>query len=76
MCGVVVNYTSIEVCQRDGWREICDEDFTKQDAQVVCRQLGFSAIGTQYCISGVRCLGMGLGADMRWRGCTMKPTQF
>ena len=45
-CGIVVNYTSIEVCESGGWREICDGDFTEQDAQVVCRQLGFSSIGT------------------------------
>ena len=45
-CGVVVNYTNIEVCEGDGWREVCDETFTQQDAKVVCWQLNFSDIGT------------------------------
>jgi hypothetical protein len=39
-----VNYTAIEVCEDGGWREICDGTFTQEDAQVICRQLGFSAI--------------------------------
>ena len=27
------------------WRHLCDGDFTIQDAQVICRSLGYSAIG-------------------------------
>ena len=44
-CGVVMNITTIEVCEGGKWREICDATFTQQDAQVICRQLEFSAIG-------------------------------
>ena len=39
-----MNYSTIEVCERGEWREICDRTFTQEDAQVVCHQLGFSAI--------------------------------
>ena len=43
-CGVVVNYTTIKVCEDGIWREICDGNFTQEDAQVICRELGHSAI--------------------------------
>ena len=42
---VVVNLTNVEVCESDGWREICDADFTDLDARVICRQLNYSDIG-------------------------------
>ena len=41
----VVNLTSIEVCENGGWREICDADFTDNDAEVICRQQNYSDIG-------------------------------
>ena len=43
-CGVM-NLTNIEVCEDNGWREICDADFTNSDAEVICRQLNYSGIG-------------------------------
>ena len=43
-CGVVKNITSIEVCENGQWTEICDGNFTLEDAQVICRDLGHSAI--------------------------------
>ena len=42
---VIVNLTNIEVCEDSGWREICDADFTDDDATVICRQLNHSDIG-------------------------------
>ena len=42
------------ICESNGWREICDGDFTQQDAQVICWQLGFSAIGTWYSVHVMR----------------------
>ena len=45
ICRIVMNYTTIEVCDNGGWREICDANFTQEDAQVICRELEFSAIG-------------------------------
>ena len=44
-CGALVNYTNIMVCEGDGWREMCDGDFSKLDAQVICWQLGNSTVG-------------------------------
>ena len=41
----VVNLTNIQVCENGGWREICDEDFTDNDAKVICRELNYSDIG-------------------------------
>ena len=43
-CGVVKNITTIEVCENGRWKEICDGNFTQEDAQVICRDLGLSAI--------------------------------
>lgn len=35
----------IEVCVNGIWGSICSNYFTDNDAQVVCRQLGFTALG-------------------------------
>ena len=35
----------IEVCFKGSWRALCSSDWTKQDASVVCQQLGFAAAG-------------------------------
>ncbi len=36
----------IEICNDDGvWKTICDSDWTRNDAAVACRQLGYSTIG-------------------------------
>ncbi len=35
----------IEICNGGVWKTICDSDWTKNDAAVACRQLGYSAIG-------------------------------
>ena len=43
-CGVVKNITTIQVCENSQWKEICDGNFTQEDAQVICRDLGLSAI--------------------------------
>ena len=49
-CRTVVNFTTIAVCEEDSnelkWREICDETFTQQDANVLCKDRGFSDTGT------------------------------
>ena len=41
----IVNLTNIEVCESDGWRVLCDTDLSERDAQVICRELGYSDIG-------------------------------
>ena len=35
----------IKICEDGGWNEIRDSNFTKSDAIVICRELGYSDIG-------------------------------
>ena len=39
----------VEVCVDGTWGSICHRFFTDNDAQVVCRQLGYTALGTYFC---------------------------
>ena len=36
----------MEICFNNNWREVCHNKWDLTDAQVVCRQLGFSTQGT------------------------------
>uniref|UniRef100_A0A1X7U110 Deleted in malignant brain tumors 1 protein n=1 Tax=Amphimedon queenslandica TaxID=400682 RepID=A0A1X7U110_AMPQE len=36
----------VEVCSDDSWGTICNDFFDHDDAQVICRQLGYSALGS------------------------------
>ena len=35
----------VEICFSGQWGTVCDNSFTSPDARVVCRQLGYPAIG-------------------------------
>jgi len=37
----------VEICFNNQWGTVCDNSFTSTDARVVCRQLGYPAIGWQ-----------------------------
>jgi hypothetical protein len=35
----------VEICFRDNWGTICDDNWDDNDATVVCRQIGHSNLG-------------------------------
>ena len=41
----------VEVCLNSSWGTICDEFWRNSDASVVCKQLGFSRHGTNFCVT-------------------------
>ena len=42
----------LEFCYNDVWGTVCDDFFTSIDAQVACRQLGFSTTGATALYTG------------------------
>ena len=43
--GMVANEGRVELCFHNRWGTICDDNWSKNNAKVVCRHLGFSPEG-------------------------------
>ena len=37
----------VEICFQQSWRSLCSHDWSRQDASVICKQLGFASAGKQ-----------------------------
>ena len=41
------NRGRVEICMRGQWKTVCDDHWGAPEAQVVCKGLGYSAIGEE-----------------------------
>ena len=55
------NYGRVEVYHNGQWGTVCDDHWTINEANVACRQLGFSGASQVIC-----CAGYGQGSDPIW----------
>ena len=43
--GNVSNEGRVEICQSGEWKTVCDNNWSENEARVVCRQLGYTTLG-------------------------------
>ena len=49
--GTVSNEGRVELCVSGQWKTVCDNNWSMNEARVVCRQLGYSDRGDTLCLS-------------------------
>lgn len=50
LSGSTLEYAGrVEFCQETIWTSLCDQNWDKEDARVVCRELGYSPYGIYNC---------------------------
>ena len=50
MNGTNISEGRVEICINRAWGSVCDQGFTKEDATVVCRQLGLLQDESTHCV--------------------------
>ena len=43
--GSLSNEGRVEICQSGEWKTVCDNNWSQNEARVVCRQLGYTTQG-------------------------------
>ena len=54
LVGGAGNHTGrVELCSGDEWTQVCDNNWSLRDAEVVCRQLDYTTLGERVCLANV-----------------------